>query len=107
MWFVTSVTVPSRDDLRIIPALAGNTVTHWGAAPPPSDHPRAGGEHDFLLDGLDESSGTSPRWRGTLAFVAGGPAGPRIIPALAGNTVVKLATYGHFSRIIPALAGNT
>ena len=53
-----------------------------------TDHPRAGGEHISTDPSISLHSGSSPRWRGTPP----GPLHPahpfRIIPALAGNTVL-------------------
>ena len=70
----------------IIPAYAGNTSSQASSTSKPRDHPRVCGEH-FLHAFLDRfSKGSSPRMRGTHAFVVacGDVAG--IIPAYAGNT---------------------
>ncbi len=75
-----------RQNLGIIPALAGNTRRFgrrlWGWR----DHPRACGEHSMQETVGALSLGSSPRLRGTLVGVQ--PAVPHggIIPALAGNT---------------------
>ena len=73
-------------ELRIIPALAGNTQIPPGSSCKQPDHPRSRGEYlDQLQDG-DVVVGSSPLSRGIL-FTLGSKAEYRgIIPALAGNT---------------------
>ena len=91
------------------------------------DHPRVCGEHITSTEGTADSTGSSPRVRGTLrdgqrAYEAAG-----IIPACAGNTgkmVGNVDEHGDHPRvcgehpfvagiamvptwIIPACAGNT
>ncbi len=79
-------TAASPSANRFIPAGAGNTVaaqhTHWQDAV----HPRGCGEHSCSTASMADSSGSSPRVRGTLrgAFSTRRPA--RFIPAGAGNT---------------------
>ena len=71
---------------RFIPALAGNTMRnlqHHGGA---TVHPRAGGEHSQTASCRRQSSGSSPRWRGTPPILQQDGLGRRFIPALAGNT---------------------
>ncbi len=81
--------------MRIIPALAGNTVSNATRPPVVRDHPRACGEHSLMSVRRLLSQGSSPRLRGTRrrgpvdAFNRG------IIPALAGNT---LPSGGHLRR---------
>ena len=79
------------------------------------DHPRAGGEHDFLRT---QQTGSSPRWRGTHQVISAklSPA-DRIIPALAGNTRTTLefasdnetdhprAGGEHYARDLPRNEG--
>ena len=72
---------------RIIPALAGNTSGSPPRPPPSPDHPRAGGEHPRTEVSSIPGSGSSPRWRGTLAPDLRACRSQRIIPALAGNTL--------------------
>ncbi len=71
---------------RIIPARAGNTVTHYLAAPGSPDHPRSRGEHrqPWKLTELD--AGSSPLARGTRVVFADVRPSRGIIPARAGNT---------------------
>ena len=74
------------DVVRIIPALAGNTVTRVENLGARSDHPRSRGEYQDSLFSEPSDVGSSPLSRGIhnagrkdVPFV-------RIIPALAGNT---------------------
>ena len=76
----------SSDHGRIIPALAGNTASiHCGWCTV-RDHPRSRGEYGRCYVERGHLSGSSPLSRGIL--IGAGPItdGPRIIPALAGNT---------------------
>ena len=73
-------------DLRIIPALAGNTAGEPCKREVIPDHPRAGGEHEEIRDVCSRNSGSSPRWRGTPDRKRKTISHRRIIPALAGNT---------------------
>ena len=70
----------------IIPACAGNTRESVKRRASRRDHPRVCGEHPS--DGLAvlEAQGSSPRVRGTLAFLSLGEYPTGIIPACAGNT---------------------
>ena len=76
----------SPDTARIIPALAGNTVTPTPTTARKTDHPRSRGEYTSAKSRDKSCTGSSPLSRGILewfgAFVKAG----RIIPALAGNT---------------------
>ena len=83
-----------RDD-RIIPAHAGNTCEAPGAARPLPDHPRARGEHAFLLMIYSQKSGSSPRTRGTHRPSEIEFSTTRIIPAHAGNTCSHLILFRH------------
>ena len=72
--------------LRIIPALAGNTLPVEAVARLYGDHPRSRGEYVFLKAFSELLLGSSPLSRGIpgrkrmLEVMSG------IIPALAGNT---------------------
>ena len=73
--------------LGIIPAYAGNTISHGVRYAGLRDHPRVCGEH---LDGWDAQSdlkGSSPRMRGTRNRRRRAGGDPGIIPAYAGNTI--------------------
>ena len=76
----------------IIPAYAGNTVAapvrpgHWW------DHPRVCGEHHSSSMFLLESSGSSPRMRGTPFALCRRNEHAGIIPAYAGNTTTTSAS---------------
>ena len=76
----------NADDAGIIPAYAGNTVTHSHRHSHRRDHPRVCGEHQCVVCHDFFVQGSSPRMRGTLVrrnvrFLPYG-----IIPAYAGNT---------------------
>ena len=70
---------------RIIPACAGNAGPTSGLACRFTDHPRVCGERVGFLSRPTESSGSSPRVRGTLNPSPFFALGLRIIPACAGN----------------------
>ena len=76
----------------IIPALAGNTgscaVFYVGGG----DHPRACGEHVLRSRKPVAKEGSSPRLRGTRTVLVVRGDGRGIIPALAGNTWLYVAT---------------
>ena len=72
--------------LRIIPALAGNTRLRLLPLGPRRDHPRSRGEYAPLCWPSRTESGSSPLSRGILHPFHQGPYHDRIIPALAGNT---------------------
>ena len=82
-------TYPRRRFFGIIPALAGNTGCDGFRVVPFWDHPRACGEHIDVMRSQEPRGGSSPRLRGTRCPVSPAAACPRIIPALAGNTVVE------------------
>ena len=112
---------------RIIPALAGNTMTYGGPARRCRDHPRSRGEYAFSRYRKPGFTGSSPLSRGIHQHPQGQRLVRRIIPALAGNTTGRGRIFakpwdhprsrGEYSwngvvchdpsRIIPALAGNT
>ena len=71
---------------RIIPALAGNTLSEQGIAPWSRDHPRSHGEYFFRADVGNSIQGSSPLSRGILLQELDPRQFLRIIPALAGNT---------------------
>ena len=72
--------------LRIIPALAGNTVAATAAARASADHPRSRGEYIRSADMWAGSAGSSPLSRGIPPQGTATASTLRIIPALAGNT---------------------
>ena len=81
-----SNTAHQSNQLRFIPASAGNTRACRRCTPRPAVHPRERGEHSPAAHRLRTTSGSSPRARGTRARDALHPAGDRFIPASAGNT---------------------
>ena len=77
---------------RFIPALAGNMDPLWSIGDPETVHPRAGGEHRWLIGAEPMPAGSSPRWRGTSAAAAAVSHWSRFIPALAGNILLRSST---------------
>ena len=74
----------------IIPAHAGNTHC-WNLKPTtPWDHPRACGEHRSSHHRHRPGQGSSPRMRGTREPISTPIALSGIIPAHAGNTIIRL-----------------
>ena len=71
---------------RIIPALAGNTLSLSGGIRLRGDHPRSRGEYVTLPCAGLWHGGSSPLSRGIHEGGNGQNVIPRIIPALAGNT---------------------
>ncbi len=72
--------------LRFIPAGAGNTTASAGRLAQTSVHPRWRGEHINARAGEWMRAGSSPLARGTHKLLPVRVAGPRFIPAGAGNT---------------------
>ena len=70
----------------IIPACAGNTGSAILNGLLNGDHPRVCGEHWAVFRAIMRLAGSSPRVRGTLAFVPLAVFHRGIIPACAGNT---------------------
>ena len=79
------------DGTGIIPAYAGNTWRCARSGRTVRDHPRVCGEHMAFRADADQTTGSSPRMRGTLRTCGSSTATPRIIPAYAGNTQVHMA----------------
>ena len=77
--------------IGIIPAYAGNTWRCARSGRTVRDHPRVCGEHMAFRADADQTTGSSPRMRGTLRTCGSSTATPRIIPAYAGNTQVHMA----------------
>ena len=72
---------------RIIPALAGNTSADHPPRAARADHPRSRGEYDVVTQVFVAAPGSSPLSRGIPGVSAVRCQAPRIIPALAGNTM--------------------
>ena len=82
---------------RFIPAPAGNIShepLHTRGIPV---HPRACGEHFWLLETKMKFNGSSPRLRGTLTTKRPSSGNWRFIPAPAGNIIVEMADNIIFS----------
>ena len=73
----------------IIPAYAGNTGLMSANDLPIRDHPRVCGEHALFASAKAEPLGSSPRMRGTPRGIHLGYVGHGIIPAYAGNTIIR------------------
>ena len=71
---------------RLIPALAGKTLTTAAREARTSAHPRAGGENSSPSRTPLIVMGSSPRWRGKLTLALWPSGRVRLIPALAGKT---------------------
>ena len=80
------------NDPRIIPADAGNTQGADSGKHDYQDHPRGCGEHINQTGLGTKMMGSSPRMRGTLAYVGVVSDVLGIIPADAGNTGEKTLT---------------
>ncbi len=72
-------------NLRFIPAGAGNAATSSTASMSPSVHPRGGGERGTGQPATGGARGSSPRGRGTPLRAMGRAVVFRFIPAGAGN----------------------
>ena len=76
----------------IIPALAGNTRQKGKNCLLLKDHPRSRGEYAHSGSWLFKQGGSSPLSRGIPGSAIGAVAEDRIIPALAGNTLLIRST---------------
>ena len=114
------------DEVRFIPARAGNGEHHPSSASDPPVHPRARGERITRPCIASTSSGSSPRARGTAIGNDLDTLRHRFIPARAGNGVLRASSKGLLAvhprargerakpivhvhpvaRFIPARAGN-
>ena len=86
----------------IIPAYAGNTCNGSRRLPSMRDHPRVCGEHWMPLAANCAVVGSSPRMRGTRIGDSVDEASDGIIPAYAGNTLLRisyLATIWDHPRV--------
>src|SRR3972149_87980 len=91
-------------ELRFIPAYAGNTMPSLFSPPCSTVHPRVRGEHMNARWISAKSSGSSPRTRGTRLLGEGLEHVERFIPAYAGNTY--LATRSStFDAVHPRVRG--
>ena len=90
---------------RFIPASAGNTLVHTSYNLPIPVHPRVCGEHCLFQFYVYDNTGSSPRLRGTHAYIVGRSPAVRFIPASAGNTRHRLIRDIEIGRFIPASHG--
>ena len=75
-----------EDQVRFIPARAGNTAGAGSPTAPRPVHPRSRGEHPPPSAASSHRHGSSPLARGTPAHAAPADLDARFIPARAGNT---------------------
>ncbi len=75
-----------RNQVRFIPAGAGNSTRQQTARPPPPVHPRGRGEQFSVIVPTAQLSGSSPRARGTVMLPTNQRSYYRFIPAGAGNS---------------------
>ena len=75
----------------IIPACAGNTECDCDGAPCIRDHPRMRGEHYNAVRSACSTQGSSPHARGTQRYRTASAKSAGIIPACAGNTIMRSA----------------
>ena len=71
---------------RITPARAGSTASAAHCWCRTQDHPRACGEHDWIIDRWNSLSGSPPRVRGARRLPRPRPRAVGITPARAGST---------------------
>ena len=88
----------------LIPACAGKTASTRHTRLSYRAHPRVCGENIPRLSLGEVASGSSPRVRGKLPFVAAGGAFTRLIPACAGKTPPE-APCASRSRAHPRVCG--
>ena len=79
---------------RLIPARAGNTIPNSSETSDKTAHPRSRGEHTDSSVCLGYEQGSSPLARGTLNRENHDLQRERLIPARAGNTVVRMNPQG-------------
>ena len=75
--------------IGLIPACAGNTYDFLPLAELPGAHPRMRGEHKPPPSKTESGGGSSPHARGTLISLACLALALGLIPACAGNTVLR------------------
>ncbi len=78
--------MPNLERGRIIPALAGNTISWSAGRRVRTDHPRSRGEYRLVPCVYEGEDGSSPLSRGIPRQNTQPEGLLRIIPALAGNT---------------------
>ena len=86
---ILSAKIRSIREIRIIPALAGNTIGWTAIGPRAGDHPRSRGEYPTNGASDPPPPGSSPLSRGIPGQEEVPPQGVGIIPALAGNTLTR------------------
>ena len=80
----------AKENLRFIPACAGNTQVGSIGTVLIQVHPRLRGEHIGVNDVATSADGSSPPARGTPSTTMSADPSSRFIPACAGNTKQRL-----------------
>ena len=109
-----------RKARQFIPAPAGNIEMLSILSATETVHPRACGEHQHSVHGLEDALGSSPRLRGTCPPIGSSQTAPWFIPAPAGNIDHILFSplptsvhpracgeHGLGANAIPAYAGSS
>ena len=81
----------TSENVRLIPARAGNIGSTTVTRPQVTAHPRSRGEHSSYRYPSSVSDGSSPLARGTYIEVDPPHPAVRLIPARAGNIVTQVA----------------
>ena len=107
--------LPPLRPVRIIPALAGNTVQPFTKNDSYTDHPRSRGEYKARLYKIARHTGSSPLSRGIPHMPVAANPSDGIIPALAGNTIRRGVpnhsprdhprSRGEYPAVLPKLPG--
>ena len=92
------------DNIRFIPACAGNRTTTARRCRFKPVHPRVCGEQSKMTFILSSANGSSPRVRGTVCAGVRIPAVSRFIPACAGNRTLT-APGRHDPTVHPRVCG--
>ena len=88
----------------LIPARAGNTFESVAGVLQDGAHPRSRGEHQIMTVCAITNMGSSPLARGTLPQPPRGAAAMGLIPARAGNTIIRPHNFS-FNKAHPRSRG--
>ncbi len=92
------------ENLRFIPACAGNIPCSERGNPETPVYPRMRGEHEIIITGLVGFAGLSPHARGTSSDRATGLKFRRFIPACAGN-ISRFSCRSASTSVYPRMRG--
>ena len=96
----------TRQNIRFIPAHAGNIPWNWMVSDNGKLHPRACGEHSGKAPVPPIDCGSSPRMRGTSRRCGRGDSAEIVHPRACGEHPPGLGGLCSHSWFIPAHAGN-